>query len=47
VNAERKDRLEWELHGLICAGQLDVTAAQKAIAADWTDAFRRFVRVLR
>ena len=42
-NAERKDRLERKLRNLICAGALDVQVAQKAIAEDWTEAFKRFV----
>jgi hypothetical protein len=42
-NAERKDRLEWKLRDLICAGQLDVVEAQRAIAADWTEAYRKYV----
>jgi hypothetical protein len=41
-NAERKDDLEFRLRELICSGQLDVSEAQRAIADDWTEAYRRF-----
>jgi hypothetical protein len=40
-NAERKDRLEWALADLVCAGQLDLTAAQREIREDWIAAYRR------
>lgn len=40
-NAGVKDRLENELHRLVCAGQLDLGAAQREIAGDWTAAYRR------
>jgi hypothetical protein len=42
-NAEAKDRLEWRLRALVCSGQLDVRGAQKAIAEDWTEAYRKFI----
>jgi hypothetical protein len=42
-NAERKDALEYKLRELVCGGQLDVNTAQKAIADDWTEAYRRYV----
>jgi hypothetical protein len=41
-NAETKDRLEWKLHQLICARQLDIHEAQKTIATDWIAAYKRF-----
>jgi hypothetical protein len=41
-NAERKDRLEWKLRDLICAGQLDVVEAQHMMAEDWVEAYGRF-----
>jgi hypothetical protein len=44
LNAEAKDRLEWKLRDLICAGELDVAEAQRAIADDWTAAYARFFR---
>jgi hypothetical protein len=42
-SAETKDRLEWKLRDLICSGQLDVAAAQRSIADDWTEAYGRFI----
>jgi hypothetical protein len=33
-----KDRVENTLHRLVCAGTVTLTAAQKAIATDWTTA---------
>ena len=41
-NAEAKDRLEWKLRDLICAGQLDVVTAQRLMAEDWVEAYGRF-----
>ena len=43
-NAERKDRLEWKLRDLICAGELDVREAQHMMAEDWVEAYGRFFR---
>ena len=42
-NAERKDDLEWRLRELVCSGALPVTQAQRAIAEDWTEAYRRWI----
>ncbi len=42
-NAERKDRLEWALRGLVCAGSLDIRGAQREIAEDWIAAYRKYV----
>ena len=42
-NAEAKDRLEMRLRALVCSGALDVREAQRAVADDWTEAYRRFV----
>jgi hypothetical protein len=42
-NAERKDRLEEKLRELVCDGSLDIETAQKAIADDWTEAWKRYV----
>jgi hypothetical protein len=33
-NAHVKDRLENRLHEMVCAGQLDLATAQRAIATD-------------
>jgi hypothetical protein len=43
-NAERKDELEMRLRNLVCAGQIEITLAQRTIAEDWTDAYRKFIR---
>ena len=40
-NARVKDRLENELHRLVCAGQLDLVTAQQEIAGNWVAAYRR------
>ena len=42
-NAEAKDRLEWKLRDLVCSGALDAREAQREIADDWTEAYRRYV----
>jgi hypothetical protein len=42
--AEKKDELEHRLRDLVCAGQLDVRAAQRAIRDDWTEAFKQYFR---
>ena len=38
-----KDRLENKLHHLVCYGQLNLTAAQHAIVADWRVAYLKYV----
>jgi hypothetical protein len=38
-NAERKDRLEWRMADMVCGGQLDLAAAQKAIRDNWVEAY--------
>ena len=40
-----KDQLKRRLKVLVCDGELDVDVAQRAIAEDWTDAYRRYVGV--
>jgi hypothetical protein len=42
-NAERKDELERRLCELACSGALDVRAAQREAADDWTEAYRKYV----
>jgi hypothetical protein len=42
-NAHVKDKLEDRLHELVCAGQIRLSEAQRAIATDWIAAYRRFV----
>jgi hypothetical protein len=39
----KKDRLENRLHALVCAEDLKIRAAQKAIATNWVSAYRRYV----
>jgi hypothetical protein len=41
-----KDVLENRLHDLVCSGQLDLAAAQDAIASNWITAYQRFVGAL-
>jgi len=36
-----KDRLENELHDLVCSGRMQLRAAQRGIAADWPALYRR------
>jgi hypothetical protein len=38
-----KDELEGALHHLVCSGQLPLETAQRAIAADWVTAMRRYM----
>lgn len=38
-----KDRLEDRLHTLVCRDRLPLQEAQRAIATDWIDAYKRFV----
>jgi hypothetical protein len=42
--AELKDELEWRLRELVCTERLDVRVAQRAIAEDWIETYRRYVR---
>ena len=42
-NAGVKDRLENYLHVEVCAGHIAVQDAQRAIAADWVAAYRRYL----
>jgi hypothetical protein len=38
-----KDLLENKLHSLVCSGKVSLTAAQKAIATNWYEAYQRYV----
>jgi hypothetical protein len=42
-NAQVKDRLEGQLHELVCSGQLDLKTAQQAIASNWIEAYKLYV----
>jgi len=41
-NSYAKDQLEERLHHLVCAGQLDVTTAQRQIASNWIAAYKKY-----
>jgi hypothetical protein len=41
--ADRKDELEKVLARLVCAGRMPLADAQRAMAADWTAAYGRYV----
>jgi len=42
-NAHVKDKLENKLHSLVCANQVDLKTAQRAIAGDWIAAYKKYV----
>jgi hypothetical protein len=42
-NARVKDALEDRLHKLVCSGAVDLGAAQRAIAGDWTAAWTKYL----
>jgi hypothetical protein len=42
----RKDRLERALQKMVCDGKVGLASAQRAIAADWITAYKRFIGVL-
>jgi hypothetical protein len=37
-------RFQRKLHQLVCAGQLDLKTAQREIASDWIEAYKKYVR---
>jgi hypothetical protein len=37
-------RFQRKLHKLVCAGQLDLKTAQREIASDWIEAYKKYVR---
>ena len=39
-----KDALERKLHKLVCAGQLNLKTAQREIASNWIEAYKKYVR---
>jgi len=41
-NARVKDALEEHLHQMVCAGQLNLTTAQRDIATDWIAAYKKY-----
>lgn len=44
-NSEKKDRLENYLHIEVCAGRLQIEAAQKAMAQNWVAAYQKYLPV--
>jgi hypothetical protein len=44
-NAHAKDVLEERLHQLVCDGELDLPTAQRAIATDWIQAYKKYCGV--
>ena len=36
-------RFQRKLHKLVCAGQLDLKTAQREIASDWIEAYKKYV----
>ena len=42
-SAFAKDQLEDRLHEMVCAGKLDLPAAQHEIATDWIGAYKKYV----
>jgi len=42
-NARKKDVLERRLHVLVCSGQVDLFTAQRDIAANWVEAYKKYV----
>jgi hypothetical protein len=41
-NAEVKDALEDHLRAMVCSGQLDLATAQREIAMDWIEAYKKY-----
>lgn len=41
--SDAKDRLEDELHTLVCRGRLPLAQAQTEIASDWIAAYKRYI----
>ncbi len=41
-NAQVKDALEDHLRDLVCSGQLDLTTAQREIAINWIEAYKKY-----
>jgi hypothetical protein len=42
-NAERKDELEFKLYKLVCSGRIPLVEAQRDMAKDWIEAYRKYV----
>ena len=46
-NAHAKDALEHELPRLVCAGRLDLETAQREMAANWIEAYQKYLAAER
>jgi hypothetical protein len=46
-NAQVKDALEDRLREMVCDGQLDLATAQREIALDWIEAYKKYFRTDR
>jgi hypothetical protein len=46
-NAHVKDALENHLHDLVCTGNLTLETAQRDIARNWVDAYRKYFNTER
>src|SRR5262249_4883099 len=42
-NARTKDALEQRLRKLVCSGQVDLETAQRQIAANWINAYQKYI----
>lgn len=42
-NAHVKDRLENHLHRMVCDGEISLREAQRIIAKDWIEAYRKYL----
>lgn len=41
-NAHVKDKLEDRLHDLVCGGKLDLATAQRDMASNWIQAYKKY-----
>lgn len=41
--ADKKDQLEFVLYKMVCAGEISLADAQREIAVNWIDAWKRYV----
>jgi hypothetical protein len=46
-NAHVKDALEDRLHDLVCTDQIDLAVAQREIASNWINAYRKYFKTTR
>lgn len=43
-SAKEKDKLEQRLHQMVCAGNLDLETAQRDLAGNWIQAYKKYVQ---